>query len=32
MVNFGYRDLVEDFEVEWEWLDFVRVIVYCVRV
>lgn len=32
MVNFGYRDLVEDFEFEWEWLDFVRVIVYCVRV
>lgn len=31
MVNFGHRDLAEDFEAEWEWPDPARATVYCVR-
>lgn len=31
MVNFGVRDLAEDFEAEWEWPDPARATVHCVR-
>lgn len=31
IVNFGDRDLAEDFEAEWEWPDPARVTVHCVR-